>query len=63
MANYAVEHWPTSADTVRYASAHQALSALETQLETIDTTKTIRLIGIMEVGEGKYFVPYIIYDT
>lgn len=63
MVNYAVTRWPLSSDTVRYASAHEALTALETKLETIDNSKTIRFITIKAVNGGAYFVPLLIYDT
>lgn len=44
------------------ASVKDAIEALETQMETVANTKTIRLIGIEKAGTGG-FVGYALYDT
>lgn len=58
MTNYAVTDWSEEYDTLS-----DALAGLETKLETIDNTKTLRLIGITPVGGGKYYEAYLIYDA
>lgn len=59
MANYAVEDFSTSIGT--YA---EVLAEMETELETVDTTKTIRAIGINPTGRDRdQCVGYIVYDT
>jgi hypothetical protein len=59
MANYAVEVYTTSPGT------HAAVMALlETELETVDDAKTIRMIGVSPTGRDRdQCVGYIIYDT
>ena len=59
MTNYAVTKWAGSAE----ADVDDALSALKTKIETIDNTKVIRMVGVAVLGDGKYFQPYIVYDT
>jgi len=59
MPNYAVEDFTTSLGTHA-----EVLAALETQLETVDDTKTIRLIGVNPTGRDRdQAVGFIIYDT
>ena len=48
MANYAVNDFTESADTIS-----AALALLETQIETIEDAKTIRMMSIHKVG-NKY---------
>jgi|TARA_R100000152_G_C6598933_1_gene56766 hypoxanthine phosphoribosyltransferase len=48
MANYAVDDFTESADTLS-----AVLALLETKLETITNTKTIRLMSVHKVG-NKY---------
>lgn len=59
MANYAVNDWAGNVE----ASMADAMAALEVKLETIDNAKTIRLIGVTPIGQGKYFQAYLIYDA
>lgn len=49
MANYAVDDWVSEA-----LSLADALAALETQLETYDTAKTIRGSGVEKVGSDTF---------
>jgi hypothetical protein len=63
MVNYSMTRWPLSSDTNKYASVHEALTALHTQIETVDNAKTIRAMGVLSVNGGAYFVPYLVYDT
>lgn len=59
MANYVLtRHVTAISDTL-----DAALALLETHLETVVDTKTIRKIGVENVGPGKYFQAYAIYDT
>ncbi len=60
MANYAVVPYSTGLKN----SVEEALTALETKLETIDsTTNVIRAIGVMPTGRDKeQCVGYLIYD-
>lgn len=59
MANYAVENYTTGPNP-----AATVAEALETKLETIDATKTIRLIDMVSVARDKDLcVGIIIYDT
>lgn len=59
MANYAVEDFSTSIGTHA-----EVLAEMETELETVDTTKTIRAIGINPTGRDRdQCVGYIVYDT
>jgi hypothetical protein len=59
MPNYAVEDFVTSLGTHA-----EVLALMETELETVDDTKTIRLIGISPVGRDRdRCVGFIIYDT
>lgn len=55
MANYVVTTYTTrgSYDTV--------LAALETKIETVDNTKTIRLYDLKR--QGNDFVGILVYDT
>jgi hypothetical protein len=59
MVDYTVEDWAGT----KAASVGAAVAELEVKLETIANTKTIRLIGIAVLGQGKFFQPYLIYDT
>lgn len=59
MATYALTRWVGS----KKPSPDDALSELETQLETVTNTKTIRHIQILEVGPGKYWQAIALYDT
>lgn len=60
MANYALTRHTTDIhDTV-----DEALAALETQLETVADTKTIRGVGIQLTGRDReQSIGYVIYDT
>jgi len=55
MTNYAVS------DYVVYGSAEVVAAALETKLETLDDSKTLRLIQIEK--SGNEFVGILIYDA
>ena len=55
MANYALTKWSQKGDY------DTVLAAMEIQLETIDTTKTIRLSSIVE--RGNEFVGLLLYDA
>ena len=59
MANYALTTFSTSGTLVA------VLAAMETELEAVDTGKTIRLIDVDQdaVGSSRNYVGYIIYDT
>ena len=57
MANYAVTDYKTSESQLG-----TVIAALETKLETIDTSKTIRYIDVLPMGNGE-FVGVIIYDA
>lgn len=57
MANYAVNDWVSSITDLAVV-----LAEMETQIETIDDSKTIRLIGIHPVGSS-ICQGYIIYDA
>lgn len=59
MANYAVTVYTTDPQN----SVADAAALLETRLETVDTTKTIRLVTIMPRGNSGEFVGCAIYDT
>lgn len=59
MTDYTVTVWPTAKTT--YNTLAEALAALETKLETIVNTKTIRLISVHPVGP--YWEAALIYDT
>ena len=60
MANYSL----TTYSTGLKASVAEALTDIETRLETIDSTKVIRLHGIVSTGRDReQCVGYIIYDT
>ena len=59
MTDYAVNDWAGNIET----NVANALAALEVKLETIANTKTIRLIGITAIGDGRYFQAYLIYDA
>jgi len=58
MANYSTTPWSN-----RYDSYSEAVTALSDKIDTIDTGKTLRDSGVFPVGEGKWFVAYLIYDT
>jgi len=55
MVNYAVEKYTVTGDY------DYVIAALETKLETIDITKTIRLLSVVKRGNG--FAAFLIYDT
>lgn len=55
MANYAVEKYSVQGD---YPSV---LAAIETKLETVDATKTIRMVTV--VPYGNEVVGLVVYDT
>jgi tRNA A37 methylthiotransferase MiaB len=57
MANYAVNDWASD-----IGSMETVLAELETKLETIDATKTIRLITVQPVGNSN-FQSGLIYDA
>jgi len=60
MPNYALTRYSTTAQD----SVEDALDALETQLETVDDTKTIRGIGISMTGRDReQCVGWVLYDT
>lgn len=60
MANYALTRYTTVAKD----SVNAALSALETVLETIDDTKTIRGLGISMTGRDReQCIGWVLYDT
>lgn len=56
MANYAVTTF------VRKGGLQAVVDALETQIETVDTTKTIRVFNVYHMG-GEVFSGVLIYDT
>ncbi|MHC4310886.1 MAG: hypothetical protein ACYSW3_00260 [Planctomycetota bacterium] len=59
MPNYAVEDFSTSLGTHA-----EVLAEMETELETVDDTKTIRMIGISPLSRDRdRCVGFIIYDT
>jgi hypothetical protein len=58
MANYAVTDWSSVSDSVEAVAA-----LMETKLETIDDTKSIRYIDILRLDEQKKFMGVIIYDA
>lgn len=49
MANYAVDDWVGDPDTLT-----NAVAALETRLETLADSKTIRLITVVKRGQDSY---------
>ena len=57
MANYAVNDWVSDVDDLP-----TVLASIETKLESIDSAKTIRLIGVMPV-QGGFCQGYIVYDA
>lgn len=59
MANYSLTTWTGS----KKPSPSDALSELETQLETVGDGKTIRHIQILEIGPGRYWQAVAVYDT
>lgn len=59
MANYAVTVYT---GTIR-ACVGSACEDLEFKLDAIDTAKTVRLIGIADIGPGKYYQAYLIIDA
>ena len=58
MANYAVNDWTTGPDPLA-----TVLASVETKLETIDNTKTIRLLNVLHEGAGDSYVAFMIYDA
>lgn len=60
MANYAVTRYQTGVkDTVA-----EALEDIETKLETVDSAKTIRGVGITMTGRDRQqCVGWAVYDT
>jgi hypothetical protein len=59
MANYAVETFKTSPGTHA-----EVIALMETEIETVDTTKTIRAMDINPTSRDRdQCVGYIIYDT
>lgn len=59
MANYALTRYSSLSDSVA-----DALEALETELETVDDAKTIRLVGIELTGRDRdQAVGFALYDT
>jgi hypothetical protein len=57
MAAYSVTTY-----TIVKGTAEDAAAAMETKLETIDDTKTIRLAKVLKTKDGKYMV-CLIYDS
>ncbi len=59
MPNYAVETFTTSPGTHA-----EVLALMETEMETVDTTKSIRAMDINPTSRDRdQCVGYIIYDT
>ena len=60
MALYALTRWTSGVKN----SVDEALEALETQLETVDDAKTIRLVDIELTGRDRdQAVAVTLYDT
>ena len=60
MALYALTRWTSGVKN----SVDEALEALETQLETVDDAKTIRLVDIELTGRDRdQAVGFALYDT
>jgi len=60
MANYALTRHTTSI----YDTVDEALEALETQLETVDDAKTIRLVNVQLTGRDRQqAIGFTLYDT
>ena len=59
MANYSLEVWTGT----KRATPLEALQDLEQKLETVDNTKTIRVADISQIGPGKYWQAYAVYDA
>ncbi len=57
MANYSVTKWVSSISDVAAVMAE-----METQVEAVDDSKTIRLIGVLPVGSN-ICQGYLIYDA
>ena len=57
MANYAVVDYLTPTGTLV-----EVIAAMETKIETIDNTKTLRLVDVKQLS-GDNFVGVLIYDT
>ena len=55
MTNYSVVNWTT------HGSIEEVAAAMETKIETIDDTKTIRLMQVAK--SGNEFVGILIYDA
>ena len=61
MAAYTIAYWP--ATRAFYSTLSEAAAALETKLETLDsTTNTIYLIDIKNIGQGRAWEPILIYS-
>ena len=60
MANYALTRYTTDQEN----TVAEVLAALETKMETVTDTKTIRGIGIQLTGRDReQAIGYVIYDT
>jgi len=59
MTNYSVTDW----DSGRQVSVAGAIAAMETYLETVTDSKTIRAWGLVPVNNGKYFVAWVVHDA
>ena len=60
MANYILTRYQTGAKD----SVEAALTALETELETVDDLKTIRGLGISMTGRDReQCIGWVLYDT
>ena len=57
MANYAVTTWKSVISDLT-----TVLAALDTQIETVVNTKTIRLMNVYQMGGGAY-QGVLVYDT
>lgn len=60
MGAYTVVYWPASRTS--YDTLPEAMAALETKLETLDSTNNpIYLIDIKSQGDGRAWEPILIY--
>jgi len=60
MANYVLTRYTTDIEN----TVDAALAALETKLETVADTKTIRGVGIQLTGRDReQCIGYVLYDT
>ena len=58
MANYAVTTWYSNVKPI-----DDVLDEIETKLETLDsTTNSIVMSGVMPIGDGKFFIGWIVYN-